>query len=379
MLNLNKNGKEGGHQMTSMNVSILQNGYLIFSNGWMIQWGYGKKEKKNKIKFPKIFTMVMGVQLTRHTEVWNDDNMTDNPLNTFVMKLSNEGMEVETAYLQNEPTAFFWMSYGLYRLDVLSTAFYAFPPSSYQFQEKNGRVSFPNGLTFQWGYGSQEWNKEKDQFVSFPIPFTKVFGAQITKSNIYNNTSWGGYSEETSEDTVTNWFNLGVLASAHSPPIDTQIISLSTTDMSVDTGYQSRNKSEFFWLAYGIFSETSSESLGRNGWVEMDPKSKLMIQWGYGPEIPKDQNIPSFERLLPIHFSPSFEQVYNVQLTKYSPKNSKSLDFLCPVRREGREEDGFPVIPRVYSLSPSEMYVDTGAQVSQKSKFFWIAFGKKKE
>jgi len=37
-------------------------------------------------------------------------------------------------------------------------------------------------------------------------------------------------------------------------PLNNYIVLLSNTQLVVDTGYNSSNKTEFFWIAYGIIS-----------------------------------------------------------------------------------------------------------------------------
>jgi lipid-A-disaccharide synthase-like uncharacterized protein len=381
--------KTGMTQKEKKNVDIT-NGYLIFSNGFMVQWGYAKKEYLSRIKFPMKFSIVFGAHITRMTRVWNDDIFTDNPLNTYITSLTNEKMEVHTALFQNTPCPYFWYSYGFYQIDILASTFYLFPSTSYSFpsagykdKENKGWVELANGFMIQWGYGDQETNEDGNQSITFLNPFSKIFGAQITKSNCSNNTPFGNYSKEGKDDAISTLFNLGLLASSHSPPISTQIQSITKKGMKVDTGFGTYNKSEYFWMAYGLstqkpflstpfysFPKSSFSVMDRSstshGWILLDSSTNFAVQWGYGPKWwygPKEETINVAERYLPIVFSPPFIQVFGVQMTK-------SLDGMD--RQWG---SGDPVMTRIYSLSNDHMYVDVGSNINQKSEFYWIAYG----
>jgi hypothetical protein len=188
---------------------------------------------------------------------------------------------------------------------------------------------------------------------------------------------------EGKEDAISSLFNLGLLASSHSPPISTQIQSITKKGMNVDTGFGTMHKSDYFWMAYGLSTQkpflstpfylfpTSSFSVmdrssTSNGWILLDSSTSFAVQWGYGPKWEyglKQENINVSERYLPIVFSPPFIKVFGVQMTK-------SLDGMD--RQWG---SGDPVMTRIYSLFNDHMYVDVGSNINQKSEFYWIAYG----
>ncbi|NBV69081.1 MAG: hypothetical protein EBR74_11170, partial [Flavobacteriia bacterium] len=313
----------------------LTSGYLIISNGFMVQWGYAKKEYLSKIVFPMKFSTVFGAQITRMSRDWNDEIFTDNPLNTYITKLTNEKMEVHTAMLQSTPCPYFWFSYGFYQIDILSSTFYLFPRTTYSFptinetfsKGKGGWVTLVNGFMFQWGYGDQETDEYGNQLITFPRSFSRVFGGQITKSDCQKNTPFGNFSKEGKDDAISTLFNLGLVSTSHSPPLSTQLQSISTKGMIVNTGFGSFNKSDYFWMAYGISTEKPflstpyhsfpktimKPSSKSHGWIVLDSSTNFAVQWGYGP---KEENIIVSERYLPIVFSPPFDQVFGVQMTK---------------------------------------------------------------
>jgi hypothetical protein len=88
-------------------------------------------------------------------------------------------------------------------------------------------------FAIQWGYGSIDASTAT---ITFMNPFTQVLSAQITKSNCNNNTQLGS----------------GIVNSSSMSPLNTYITSLSKSGITVDPGFGSTNKSEYFWIAYGI-------------------------------------------------------------------------------------------------------------------------------
>jgi len=226
-------------------------GWVTLSNGFTLQWGYGKNQSTQTITFSPIFTQIFGAQISKSycnkntsfgSGIVNTTSMS--PLLTFISSLTTTGMTVDTGYNSYNKSEFFWIAYGLvssYATSVPSSGLYSFPDSSYllpSFTSK-GYIIMDSVTRFgiQWGYAPNVNPLNSSvQLITFCTPFVYVFGAQITLSNCNSNISYGS----------------GIVNTTAAAPIQTYIGYVSTTGMSVDVGVNSLNKSEFFWIAFGI-------------------------------------------------------------------------------------------------------------------------------
>jgi lipid-A-disaccharide synthase-like uncharacterized protein len=410
--------------------STVSKGYVIFSEGFCIQWGYGKNEGPQDITFPLSFTQVFGAQMSKSYCNKNTNNLTSHlcstaeiannqyyvnlsacqenteycggikndtsmaPLNTYITSITNTGMSVDTGLFSYYKSEYFWMAYGYYKIPSLISTSYLYPTSSYSFPSSTvsaittssstvGWVTLANGFTFQWGYGKNENQSPGTQPITFTQTFTQVFGAQISKSNCNNNTNnlvqtshWKGW---------TLFCEGGNNNDSTMAPLHTYITSLSTKGMTVDTGYLSNNKSEYFWLAYGYISSLSTQSptlstssylypssitsatsvsTSSKGWITLDVSSGFTIQWGYAKvESTKD---------VTINFTKSFSVLCGMQISKSNCNNN--TDFGTGVDLDNTTNMA-PLHTYITSVSTTGFVVDTGMYSTKKAEYFWIAYG----
>lgn len=334
------------------------------------------------ITFTVPFTQVFGAQVTKCSmgvavTLGGFVNSTDmSPLLTIIYSLSTTGMTVDTAYGSNNKSPFLWFAYGYVQIptSVPSSSLLSFPSSSYSFPSSStsatttssstvGSVTLANGFTLQWGYGKNQ----STQTITFSPVFTQIFGAQISKSNCNNNTTLTG----------------GIVNTVYQSPLLSFITSLTTTGLTVDTGYASYNKSEFFWIAYGLVSsyETSVPSpslysftdsslyllpsFTSKGYIIMDSVTRFGIQWGYGPNANPLNNSVQL-----ITFCTPFVYVFGAQITLSNCNNNLSYGSGIV-----NTTDVAPILTNIGSISTTGMYVDVGVNSYNKSEFFWIAFG----
>ena len=409
--------------------STVSKGYVIFSEGFCIQWGYGKNEGPQDITFLLSFTQVFGAQMSKSNCNKNTNNVTPHtcsnaeisnnqyysaicqehedlcggikndtsmaPLNTYITAITNTGMSVDTGLFSYYKSEYFWMAYGYYKIPSLLSNSYLYPTSSYSFPSSTvsaittssstvGWVTLANGFTFQWGYGKNEnQTTAGTQPITFTKTFSQVFGAQISKSNCNNNTNnlvqtntWGGifYTQYTCIGGNNNDTTMA--------PLHTYITSLSTKGMTLDTGYLSENKSEYFWLAYGYISSLSTQSptlstssyfypssitsatsvsTSSKGWITLDVSSGYTIQWGY-----------SKVNDATMYFTKSFSVLCGMQISKSNCNNN--TDFGTGVDLDNTTNMA-PLHTYITSVSTTGFVVDTGMYSTKKAEYFWIAYG----
>jgi hypothetical protein len=310
------------------------------------------------------------------------------PLHTYITSLNTSGMNVDTGMYSGNKTEFFWMSFGN-RTVTPSTSLYTYPSSFYSFPSSSssptstssksaGWTTLVNGFTFQWGYGPNE-NITNAQPITFSVPFSQVFGAQVSMS--YCNKNTNGFTQTTSwwDGSVTG----GVVNNSTMAPLRTYITSLSNSGMNVDTGYGSNNKSEFFWLSYGLYSPSTTTTgppvvsdgsalfpssttsattpSTTSGYIIVDSTSRFAIQWGCGKIDSSGATIT---------FSKAFTQVVGAQITKSNCNNNSQWGSGIV-----NSTSMSPLNTYIMALSNTGINVDPGYGSTNKSEYFWIAYG----
>ena len=407
-------------------------GYVIFSEGFCIQWGYGKNEVSQVVTFPLAFTQVFGAQISKSYCNKNTNNLTSYsctysdlkninyygdstcdetgyycycggitndtsmaPLNTYITSITNTGMNIDTGLMSYNKSEYFWMAYGYYTIPSFAPSTFIYPSTSYSFPTSStlsttsssssvGWVTLLNGFTFQWGYGKNEVDTtgSGNPKITFSKTFTQVFGAQISKSNCNNNTS-------NLYQTCSGFWNRKCIGGNNNDttmaPLHTYITSLSTKSMYVDTGYLSGNKSDYFWLAYGYISSLSTQSptLSTSSYfypssltsatsVSTSSKGWITLDVSSGFTIQWGYAKVESTTIVTINFTKSYSVLCGMQISKSNCNNN--TDFGTGVDLNNTTNMA-PLHTYVLSVSTTGFVVDTGLYSTKKAEYFWIAYG----